>query len=75
MFKISNSAKNRASIFSPSVWGPGAQCCGTLPSGQVEYLLHNMHVFKPFQKAVKFFGEAVFPEHGECCSDYGSPNE
>jgi hypothetical protein len=73
MFKISNNASNRAGLWTPSVWGPQAQCCAPLPSGQVEFLLHGMFVFKPFQKnSNQFFdGKPTFPEHGECCGDYG----
>ena len=75
MFKISNNARNRASIWSPNIWGPGAQCCTPFPAGQVELGLHGQFPFKPFQKTSNSFfnGPPTFPEHGECCANYGSP--
>lgn len=73
MFNISNNARNPAGIFTPSVWGPQAQCCTPPLAGQVEFELHSMFPFKPFQKTSNQFfeGKPAFPEHGECCQDYG----
>jgi hypothetical protein len=73
MWKINNNAINRATVWNPSVWGPQAQCCTPLPSWQVEFLLHKMFPFKKFQDiSNQFFqGKPTFPEHGECCQDYG----
>jgi len=75
MFKISNNASNRASIWTPSVWGPQAKCCTPFTAGQVELGLHSLFPFKPFQKSINgiFNGAPTFPEHGECCANYGSP--
>lgn len=71
MFKISNNAVNRAGVFTAPLWGPASQCCGPLPAGQVEYLLHNIFPSIPFQKDTGFFDKPTFPQHGECFSDYG----
>lgn len=73
MFPISSDARNRATIFSPNVWGPQAKCCTSLTPGQQEFQLHSQFSFKEFQhKSNQFFqGKPTFPEHGECCSDFG----
>lgn len=75
MFKISNKATNRAGLFSAPLWGPAAQCCTPFPAGQVELGLHSLFPFKEFQrKSNQFFsGTPTFPEHGECCANYGGP--
>jgi hypothetical protein len=73
MFKISNNALNRATIWAKTLWGPPAYCCTPFPAGQVEFGLHGLFPFKPFQKTSNQFfdGKPTFPEHGECCSDFG----
>jgi hypothetical protein len=75
MWKISNNATNRASIWAPTIWGPPANCCTPFASGTVELGLHSLFPFKPFQdKSNQFFdGPPTFPEHGECCANYGPP--
>lgn len=75
MWKISNNSVNRASIWTPYPQGPQALCCTPFPAGQVEQGLHSQFPYKPFQrKNNQFFSTApTFPEHGECCADYGPP--
>ena len=75
MWNISNNARNRASIWTKPVWGPQALCCTPFPAGKVELGLHSLFVFKPFQKTSNQFfnGAPTFPEHGECCANYGGP--
>ena len=73
MFSISNNAKNRASVWGQRNYGYSPACCTPFAPGTVELNLHSQFPFKSFQKTSNSFfdGKPTFPEHGECCQDFG----